>query len=140
MTPRQGRTALNTTQNYLVNDFSKVKPGDFSATGTGPLWQGFTGTSWVDIYVDAPTSGWYVGQLRYANGVSGTDAVDSVSVDGQSIGTVRLAPTGGFSLADGAIKPYDATLSLTKGDTGSGSPSQGVLRSSTAWISPTPKT
>lgn len=106
---------LNTTQNYFVKDFSLVKPGDFSATTTGPLWQGFTGTSWVDFFVDAPSSGSYVAQLRYTNGISDTDAVEEVSVDGRAIGTIRLSPTGGFSLVDGAIKPYDATISLTKG-------------------------
>ena len=106
---------LNTTANYFVKDFSKVKPGDFSATTTGPLWQGFTGTSWVDFYVDVPRSGTWTATLRYANGIAGTDAVEAVNVDGGPVRTFSLPPTGGFSLVDGAIKPYSADVSLTRG-------------------------
>lgn len=106
---------LDTTKNYFVDDFSKVRPGDWSATHTGPLWQGFTGTSWVDFYVDVPSSGTWTGTLRYANGIAGTPAVEAVSVDGGPARTISLPPTGGFSLVPGAIKTASSDVYLTKG-------------------------
>ncbi|MEV1009549.1 discoidin domain-containing protein [Streptomyces sp. NPDC049881] len=115
---------LDTERSFFVDDWSAVRPGDFSGTVTGPLWQGFNGTSEVTFHVDVPEAREWTVTVRYANGIAGSDGAYWLSANGGERTAVRLPDTGGWSQSPGAIGtavftvPLEAganTLTFTKG-------------------------
>ncbi|KAB8166965.1 hypothetical protein FH609_011170 [Streptomyces sp. 3MP-14] len=88
---------LNTERAYFVDDWSAVRPGDFGDTTTGPMWQGFNGTSDVTIYVDVPEARTWTMDVRYANGIANSAGDYWLSVNGGERAAIQLPATGGWS-------------------------------------------
>ncbi|WP_062214467.1 glycosyl hydrolase family 65 protein [Streptomyces sp. NBRC 109706] len=106
---------LNTEHAYFVDDWSAVRPGDFGDTRTGPMWQGFNGTSDVSFYVDVPEARTWTVQVRYANGIAGSDGAYFLSVNGGERTPIQLPATGGWSGSADNIATATFEVDLTAG-------------------------